>query len=43
MVNALVVEWDDEIAERVTAAQIHVKAWEEAGPRRKHIRLAWTL
>ena len=40
MVNVLVVGWDCEVAERVTVAQIHVQAREEAGPTRKHIRLA---
>ncbi|KAJ9634623.1 hypothetical protein H2199_008908 [Coniosporium tulheliwenetii] len=40
MVNVLVIEWDCEVAERIAVARIHVRAWEEAAPRRKHIRLA---
>jgi hypothetical protein len=40
IVNVLVVEWDFDVAERCTVAQIHEQAWSEAQPRRKHIRLA---
>lgn len=39
VVNCLVVEWYDEIASRVTVAQVHWEAWQQARPRRKHIRL----
>ncbi|KAM7189032.1 Heterokaryon incompatibility protein (HET) domain containing protein [Naviculisporaceae sp. PSN 640] len=39
VVNCLVVEWYEEIAARVTVAQIHSRAWKGARPRRKHIRL----
>jgi tetratricopeptide (TPR) repeat protein len=39
VVNCLVVEWYDEIAARVTVAQVHWAAWKRARPRRKHIRL----
>ena len=40
MVNVLIIEWDSDIARRVTIAQIHIQAWKAARPRRKHIRLA---
>ncbi|KAL2130483.1 hypothetical protein VTI74DRAFT_6337 [Chaetomium olivicolor] len=39
VVNCLVIEWYEEIAARVTVAQVHWAAWQRAGPRRKHIRL----
>ncbi|KAK4164791.1 heterokaryon incompatibility protein-domain-containing protein [Cladorrhinum sp. PSN259] len=39
LVNVMLVEWDDEVAERVTIAQVHRLVWEEASPIRKHIRL----
>jgi tetratricopeptide (TPR) repeat protein len=39
VVNCLVLEWYDEIASRVTMAQVHWKAWKAARPKRKHIRL----
>lgn len=40
LVNVVVVRWDHELAERYTVAQVHVAAWEEAGPVRRHVRLA---
>lgn len=40
LVNVVVVRWDHEVAERYTVAQVHVAAWEEAGPVRGHVRLA---
>lgn len=40
VVNVLIVEWDFEIAERISVGQIHAQAWKEANPKRKHIRLA---
>ncbi|KAK4032281.1 hypothetical protein C8A01DRAFT_50888 [Parachaetomium inaequale] len=39
LVNVMLIEWDDEVAERLTVAQVHRQAWEAAGPERKHIRL----
>jgi hypothetical protein len=39
IINALLIEWDNEVAERVTVARIHSTAWEEAYPQRKHFRL----
>lgn len=39
LVNIMLIEWDDEVAERITIAQIHRMVWEEASPVRKHIRL----
>ncbi|PLN86503.1 HET-domain-containing protein [Aspergillus taichungensis] len=40
LVNVVVVRWDHEVAERYTVAQVHVAAWEEAGPVWGHVRLA---
>jgi len=40
LVNLMIIEWFDEVAERVSVAQIHRQAWEEAHPIRKHIRLS---
>jgi len=40
IVNALLIEWDKDVAERVTVALIHHTAWEEVCPQRKYIRLA---
>ena len=39
IVNALLIEWDNDVADRVTVALIHSTAWEEACPQRKYIRL----
>ena len=39
LVNVMLVEWDNEVAERLTIAQLHRLVWEEALPARKHIRL----
>jgi len=39
LVNIMLVEWDNEVAERITVAQVHRLVWEEAEPERKHIRL----
>ncbi|KAL2016322.1 hypothetical protein VTK56DRAFT_3863 [Thermocarpiscus australiensis] len=39
VVNCLVIEWYEEIAARVTVAQVHWAAWQRARRRRKHIRL----
>jgi hypothetical protein len=40
LVNIMLIEWFDELAERLTVAQIHRQAWLEARPILKHIRLA---
>jgi hypothetical protein len=42
LVNVVVVDGDmgHEYVERVTVARIHVKAWEEAGPKMRMIRMA---
>ncbi|KAF1960522.1 HET-domain-containing protein [Byssothecium circinans] len=42
LVNVVAVDGDmgHEYAERVTVARIHVKAWEEAGPQMRMIRMA---
>ena len=40
LVNLLMMEWFDDVAERLTVAQIHRQAWEAARPVLKHIRLA---
>ncbi|PGH05335.1 hypothetical protein GX51_03056 [Blastomyces parvus] len=40
VVNALIVQWDHELSERITVAQVHIRAWEEARPKHRHIRLA---
>jgi hypothetical protein len=37
--SGLMIECDEEVAERITVAQIHHQAWEAAGLERKHIRL----
>jgi uncharacterized CHY-type Zn-finger protein len=39
LVNAMLIQWNEEVAERITVAQIHRQAWEAASPERKHIRL----
>lgn len=41
VVNCLVVEWYEEVAARVTVAQLHRRAWNEEGVRRglRHVRL----
>ena len=40
LVNLMLVEWFDDIAERLTMAQMHRQAWEAARPIYKHVRLA---
>jgi Heterokaryon incompatibility protein (HET) len=39
LVNVMLIEWFEDIAERFTVAQINRLAWENARPVRKHIRL----
>ncbi|KAM7219426.1 hypothetical protein V8F06_005160 [Rhypophila decipiens] len=39
LVNIMLIEWDNAVAERITIAQVHRLVWEEALPVRKHIRL----
>lgn len=39
IVYILVIEWYSEIAARVTVAQVHARAWDQARPKRKHVRL----
>ena len=38
--NLLVICWSSEVAKRISIAQIHTQAWEQAKPGRKHVRLA---
>jgi heterokaryon incompatibility protein (HET) len=40
LVNVILIEWYDEIAERLSVARIHKQAWNSANPVKKHIRLA---
>jgi hypothetical protein len=40
LANIMLIEWFDEVAERLSVAQVYRKSWEEANPVRKHIRLA---
>ncbi|KAH6716208.1 heterokaryon incompatibility protein-domain-containing protein, partial [Leptodontidium sp. MPI-SDFR-AT-0119] len=40
IVNLMLIKWYDEIAERISVARVHRKAWAEAGPVMRHIRLA---
>lgn len=40
LVNIMMVEWFGEVAERLIVAQIHRRAWEEAGPEWRHIRFS---
>lgn len=40
LVNLMLIEWFDDVAERLAVAQIHRQAWEAARPVLKHIRLA---
>jgi hypothetical protein len=39
LVNVMLIEWFEDIAERLTVAQINRQAWENAKPVKKHIRL----
>jgi hypothetical protein len=39
LVNLILVEWHDEVAERLSIAQVHRQAWLGAKPFRKHVRL----
>jgi hypothetical protein len=40
LVNLMLIKWYDEIAERISVARVHRKAWDEARPVLRHIRLA---
>ncbi|EXJ63315.1 uncharacterized protein A1O5_11636 [Cladophialophora psammophila CBS 110553] len=40
LVNLMLIEWFDEVAERISVARIHRQAWVEARPMTRHIRLA---
>jgi hypothetical protein len=40
LVNLMLIKWYDEITERISVARIHRKAWDEARPVTKHVRLA---
>ena len=40
LVNLMMVEWFEDVAERIIVAQIHRLAWEAARPVWKHVRLA---
>lgn len=39
LVNVMLIEWFEDIAERFTVAQIHRQAWEDAKLVKKHVRL----
>jgi hypothetical protein len=39
IVNVLLVQWDNEVAERMAVAQFHIQTWMAAKPQLKHVRL----
>ncbi|KAH8592054.1 hypothetical protein B0O99DRAFT_630997, partial [Bisporella sp. PMI_857] len=39
IVNLLLIQWDNEVAQRMAVAQLHIQAWMAAMPQLKHVRL----